>query len=397
MNYTTESSKYYNYIKTYFLLLFLFSAPFFTNYLFLKNAGEFLSTQEIFSLQNNSTYKDVIYGSAIFNSVTELKLYSIKVKKPKIISFGSSRVLQFRESFFSKPFYNFGYTASSIHDALDISYLMLKSHYPEIILLGIDFWWFNENIHKHDYDLSIQRTTNKINPSHIILPFKWLYNKKITIRDYIQFSNLLKKPNIGIRGKFKQSGISSDGSNYYTDVITGQTTEYSDVNFNDTRSAIKIGSSYFKNAPVASTLHFQKFLELIKLFNDKGIKIILFIPPIAPTVNEEMKKHDYSYIKDLKDKFQKHEIRVYDFTEPTKLLATNDCEFIDGFHGGDILYAKILDYISTKEPILKEYINQNYLKNIISEYSGLAMIPNKNITSKKEIDFLCIGCNKNIE
>ncbi len=109
-----------------------------------------------------------------------------------------------------------------------------------------------------------------------------------------------------------------------------------------------------------------------------------------------MKKFNYSYIGDLKRKFHNAGIKLYDFTDPSKILDTSDCEFIDGFHGGDVIYAKILKYIASHEPDLADYIQHHYLEKVISAYTGLSMIPNPKITLKSEVDFLCEGCKKEL-
>jgi len=185
-----------------------------------------------------------------------------------------------------------------------------------------------------------------------------------------------------------------DGSYYYTDIITGKSSNFQDVNFKDTKLRIKNGESKFEYGSVASEIHFQKFLELLQLFQKHNINVILFFPPLPSEINKEMKNFNYSYIQNLKEKFQREKIRFYDFTDSTQSLTTSDCEFIDGFHGGDVLYAKMLHYITSREPKLEGYVKQDYLVDIIAKYSGLAMIPNGKISSKKEVDFLGIGCKK---
>jgi len=168
-------------------------APLILNFFFLKNSGEFLSVSEIFTLQNRGKTHETLYGSSLFNEVKELKLYSIKMKKPKIVAFGSSRVLQFRDTFFSEAFYNLGYTASSIHEALDTALSMLLIHKPKVVLLGIDFWWFNENFYKPNYDISIPKTTNNIDCAHLLLPFKWISEKSINFSDCAQLFQISQK------------------------------------------------------------------------------------------------------------------------------------------------------------------------------------------------------------
>lgn len=378
-----KTSKHCNYVKLYLLLLFFFAIPIFINYFFLRNSGEFLSFQEIFLRQSSSGNKNFIYGSAVFNGFKELKLYAVKMRKPEIISFGSSRVLQFRESFFSKPFYNLGSTASSIQEALNTSNLMLEQYLPKVVLLGVDFWWFSETLHKPSYGLSMRRELNKVDPGHLLLPFHWLKDGRISIEDYFRFVRLIEKPHIGVKGKLHLSGIGSDGSYYYTDIVTGRVSPGEGGN-----------AEKFQCNTTASEVHFEKFLELIKLFQDNNVEVILFLPPLSQDVNKEMKKYNYICVENLKDKFKKHGIRIYDFTQPARILSTDDCEFIDGIHGGDVLYAKVLNYISSKEPVLKEYVRHDYLYNVIEKYSGLAMLPDSGITSKKEVDFLHKNCKK---
>lgn len=392
---STEND-YRKFLKAYIFILFFLFIPIFLNYLFLRNSGEFLSTKQIFNLQNKKG-KFNIYGSSLFNDMKELKLYSYNYKKPKIISFGSSRVLQFREKFFSQPFYNMGYTASSIHEALDTAAAMFAINPPEIVLLGIDFWWFNESVQKSDsYNLSFQKTVNRIDPAHLLLPFKWLKEGKITILDYMKLFVLSDMPHIGVGGKLRKSGISTDGSCYYTDLVIGHNSNFTDVSFKETANSITKGTDRFAYGSLVCETHFQKFLELLQFFQSKNIKIILFFPPLAPEINKLMKKYNYSYLDDLREKFKKRGICVYDFTDPTLLFATSDNEFIDGFHGGDVIYAKILDYISSKEALLKNYVHQDYLKKVILKYTGLAMIPDSRVTSEKEVDFLQTGVLKPI-
>ncbi len=390
-----SKNNYRKFLKAYIFIFIFFLIPIYLNYLFLRNCGEFLSTKQIFESQNKVGEFN-IYGSSIFNDISELKLYSYKYKKPKIISFGSSRVLQFREQFFSKSFYNMGYTATSIHEALNATAAMLTAHRPQVVLLGIDFWWFNENFQKSDaYDLCSQRAVNKIDPAHLLLPFKWIKDEKITISDYMRLFTLSKTHHIGVGGKLRKSGISADGSCYYTDLVTGHSNNFGDVSFKETADSVAKGTGRFTHGTSFSEIHFQKFLDLLEIFQKNNVKVILFFPPLAPEINKLMKQYDYSYIAELRGKLKKNDVKVYDFTDPNQLLSTNDGEFIDGFHGGDVIYARMLNYIVSREASLKNYVSKDYLEKVICKYAGLAMIPDPRITSEKEVDFLRIGGTKN--
>ena len=87
---------------------------------------------------------------------------------------------------------------------------------------------------------------------------------------------------------------------------------------------------------------------------------------------------------------------VADFHDP-RSLQTSDCEFIDGMHGGDLLYAKMLQEIARRDPRLAPYVDEAYIAKVAHDYSDLAMIPKKDITSEPETDFLKLGCRKSAQ
>ena len=384
------------YVKIYFLIVIFCSVPFILNYIFLKEQKEFLSVEEIYQLQN-STKEKVLYGSAIFNGFRELKLYSYASRKPKIVCFGSSRVLEFREAFFSTAFYNMGYMASSIDEAENSITCMLEKHIPEVIILGVDFWWFNEIFHKPSYNTKFQVLKNKFDPSHLILPFKWIAAGQISFKDYyMTIINKFQHHHIGVRANLNASGIARDGSNYYTDIVIGANKlEHRDVRFADTLNRVRNGTDRFCYAKQSSSHHFKRFMNLVNKIKSKGVNLILFIPPVAPSVWKEMRLYNYDYIADLKKKFLESSVDIYDFTDTQDVFCVGDSEFIDGFHGGDVLYARILKKITCKYNILKKYVDIDFIDKCIISYSGFAMIPDSGLMgSGIEIDFLQLGINK---
>lgn len=379
----------------YFIITFLcLSFPILFNFIFLKNIGEYLKEDEIFEKQNYKDTGEVVYGSGIFNYITSLKLYSFKKKEPEIIALGSSRVLPFRESFFSKKFYNMGYTVSSINDLRNIVFNN-ELHKAKVILLGIDFWWFKKKNSLEKYFPDNGRQQNNIMPSHLILPWKWVFNGKVTLPQYVKYI-FRRSENIGVRGEILNAGFVSDGSIYYTDIISGKGDSFKDIKFAATIENIRNSSNRFGHDENISNFYFNEFLKVLAFLSEKGANIILFLPPLPTIVNEEMQRFDYSYIEKFKKACLKNNISIYDFTNPKIMVDANDCEFIDGFHGGDVLYAKILLRLLKQEPLLSDYINRSYLEDVVFRYNGLAMIPNKNICINREIDFLQLGCSKSV-
>ena len=67
---------------------------------------------------------------------------------------------------------------------------------------------------------------------------------------------------------------------------------------------------------------------------------------------------------------------------------------MNGFHAGDVVYARIIKAIYESDPDIRRFINIEYIEEATSSSSGLAFIPDKKITSRSETDFLNLGCKK---
>ena len=386
------------YLVIFAMLLCLFTLPILINFMFLKNAGEYVSIEEIYKEQSKDD--SIIYGSALLDTYKDLKLYALTQKKPEIIALGSSRVLQFRQSFFSKNFFNMGSMVSNINEALQVTNFILKHSTPKVVILGVDFWWFNEKVKKLNYEMTpdnalhVSLNTNRYEPAHLLLPFQWLKDKKMSLKHYANLLLFNAGGDVGITGKLRKTGFAADGSYYYTHTVTNSAPPSQEKHFYQELKRVKHSESYFENCPFISKTHYTKFVGLVESYAKHDIKLVLFLPPLASSLNNEMKKHNFNCITSLKRKLAKDGIAIYDLTEAEKHIKTSHCEFVDGFHGGDVLYAKILKHLIAKENILTSYVNEHYIDKVSYIYSGFAMIPNPKITLKKETDFLDENCPK---
>lgn len=393
-----DKCQHKKYIFMFLLFLCLFTLPILINFIILKNSGEYISIEEVFNEQSKD--ETILYGSALLDTYKDLKLYMITQKKPKIIALGSSRVLQFRQSFFSKNFFNMGSMVSDINEALNVTDFILQHSRPKVVIFGVDFWWFNEKVKKLNYELqSNNKLTFSLNkygyePAHLLLPFQWLKDKKISLEQYANLLLFNTSDDVGITGKLRKTGFAGDGSYYYTHIVTNSAPQWQDKHFYQELERVRNSESYFEDCPYISKVHYSKFIELVDRYKKNDIKLILFLPPLAFSLNNEMKKHNFNCIASLKKRLAKDHIPIYDFTEAEKHIKTSNCEFVDGFHGGDVLYAKILKYLNSKENILTAYVNEKYIDTISNQFNGFAMIPNPKITLKKETDFLDENCPK---
>ena len=103
----------------------------------------------------------------------------------------------------------------------------------------------------------------------------------------------------------------------------------------------------------------------------------------------------YNYISQLRRIIKNSNIENYDFHDMRNYYK-NSCEFIDGFHGGDVVYQRILKNMYDKNSSISKYLNIKLIRKIINEGQGKTLtIFDKNKYKKyKENDFLELGCIK---
>ena len=395
---------YSRYLKVLLILLVIVFSLFIPGLLFIMNSGEMLSSKEIVDIQLKKKNELCIVGSGFHdNSNAYYKALFTKVK-PKIVSIGSSRIMQFRSAFFDKPFITIGAMTNLERGMYFIDNVIQQSP-PDIVIIGLDVWWFNENYISPDVNVIIDPSRYDINHRNLIYStkeitsvYQWIREKKITLNEF--FNGMIGRDSessgIGVRGIYDRSGFGPDGSHYYTNIVTGQK-HAEDPFFDETKERIEGGRNRFQYGEIVHNKHINLLKKILSTLHNKDIETIIIFPPFAEAVNNamDMMGEKYQYIDDLKAKLKELGIYYYDFTN-ARLLGSDDCEFVDGFHGGDLTYAKILKYIYDKDPSIREYINISYLERVISNYKGIAFIPDARVTSLPEIDFLKLGCNKEI-
>lgn len=393
------NNKYQQYIRYFFIPVFL-SIPFgVANYIFLKNNGELDSIEEVVNKQANN---NGLYGTAIHHNVYAYKLELYKRYKPEIVVIGSSRVLQFRKNHFKKTMVNLGRTINYPLEAVKLVDDILKINKPKLILFGVDYWWGNPRWpHAYNFDTHNIQGGN-LTPQSLLAPFKWLMEGKFPIDFYLDSVIGNRKPVnktyelLGLQASLYGNGFSSDGSYYYQGTIYGRQPA-EDKEFSNTLMRIKLDAAQFKYGDTLDVNRIKQLKLVLDRLKENGIKVLTFMPPLAPRIYSSVKKNKlkYSYIQKFRDEMFEVSDKHYDFTNPDS-LDSNDCEFIDGFHGGDVVAARMLSRIIKDEYIdINNFFDVKKINEIIKNYSGHATSDNfYRANINKEIDYLGIGCNK---
>lgn len=195
-----------------------------------------------------------------------------------------------------------------------------------------------------------------------------LFDLKYTLGNF-KNDTLIQK--IGLNAIFNNTGFKNVGSIFYGSQIRklmNNDTTAADFNFANTLDRIKNASGRFQ---FGQDINKKALLELNKILgycNEHNIKVIAFLPPYSDKVFSTMVKNDnnYGYLKkiyaEVKPSFEKYNFEFYDFSNTSSCNSTDD-EVIDGFHGGELTYQKILNSMLDSGSGLNKLTNVNRLKS----------------------------------
>lgn len=350
-----------------------------------------------------------LFGSGVSQDFVDYKLRLYAAVKPDIAAVGSSRVMQFRAAYFRKPFLNVGGVAGNLAVLRSTIDAMLRLHRPEAVILGLDFWWFMPQWEAEPFK-ETPPTSGSYNYGFESLkkPWAWLLEGKISPADLAapfmpEAAGGFRAGRYGIMAQQTDDGFGPDGSWYYTAEVTGQKRPF-DYRFMDTLTQVRHGiKAFYRAAPLAdshdpgglSTEHLDAFAEIYCRLRARGIAVFVFIAPLSSRVLKAIREHEegYPHLFHLREALLARGIDVMDFTDP-RTFASGDCEFIDGFHGGEVTYARILRDMADRWPTLLSYVNMEKINAAIRDWKDHALVPDPRLTHLPETDFMRFGCSK---
>ncbi|TDP61021.1 hypothetical protein [Flavobacterium dankookense] len=293
-------------------------------------------------------------------------------EKKTVWALGSSRVLQFRENMFDKSFYNAGYTLGKINDFRPFLNSIPKSKYPDYMIINLDQWMFNEAFD----DLRTKASSTVWEKSFTFFPkivptyntiYSEAFNNSKNSENTIETASPYRK--IGMNAKRNNTGFRNDGSMFYGKQIKNlidKNPEAEDFNYAETFIRIRKGSSRFEYGDSINERAFVELNELLKFCQENKIKVIAFLPPFADKVYDRMETStNYGYLKNMHKKikpfFDNYNFEVYDFSKMS-LCNSNDNETIDGFHGSETTYQRMLISMLNSGSVLNKVTSLERLK-----------------------------------
>jgi len=346
------------------------------------------------------------YLSLLNDNEFEYKVELVEQRRPVVIALGSSSVLQFREEFFDASFVNAGRAVTRMDEAPDFLHALEPDRLPEVMLLGIDFWEFHSSkVPSAAYDPTREGEAI-VSLDKIRLLYSHWTQDRVPVRDMLGKVVFGEEPPRNRPFAFRSMGLSAlagfhgfrpDGSFFYGDLVVGRQRRFDDREFRETLNGIDRGDDRWQHGDAISETAWTMLTEVVETAEAQGVHVIVFMPPVAPSVIEKLQEEGerYRYLDILRRRLASRD-RSHDYLDPRVVNAT-DCEFIDGFHGGDVVFQRILLDLAKQDEVLRPFVDVTELRRSIHMNRGRTLTPFTRVETSpgfEETDFLGIGCDK---
>ena len=394
------------FLRRYLALLALPGLIVAANILVVYRGGELTSYADIARRQGET---QALFGAAFNQNAFGYKLAMVRRDAPEVVALGSSRVMLFRREDFTASFVNAGGAANFLNEMAEFLDQMQAFHTPKLLILGLDFWWFNPLYPEPPEYAYHQGTGTELDYDKLTKPFSYLFDRRMPPKDYLRL--LLfggrKNPhngfeNYGLRAAVWCNGFRDDGSHLYGESAFGLNPNFFDKKFLDTLADIDMGVGYFLHGPGLAPRRLEELRAILAMCRERGIRVIAILPPLAGPVYRAVlaRSEDFAHLRELRARLPElaaaYGAEAYDFTD-RESFGSGDCEFFDGYHGGDVAYARILATILARNPAsaLAAYADPEALRRVIAQYSGRAIVTSPAaLYLAREVDFLDLGCPK---
>lgn len=390
---------YRKFLKQLSLFFILGMIPFLFNLAFAIRAGENMPLSEV---AKRLQHTDELYFSSYNNNTYGFKMGLVKAVKPELILLGSSRLLNTKENFFTTSMVNMGLAMNGLEEGRKAVQEIVDFYTPKLIVLSLDYWWFHEDAIGRERFAPHSIVGNEISFDKFTLPFSMLYKGNISWSIYYRVlftddrhNDLTTYQSLGAASLAVSNGYLKDGS-----FLTIRPNVYNPPGFISDLEKIKTRRELKQTGKTISSDRWTIFLDILKICEEKNIKVIILNFPLAEPVFQAFEQGEgHAYFKDLRARIKELGLEYYEFDDP-KLCGAQECEFLDGFHPGDIASMRVYREMIRQNPesALRPYLDLDFLETSINKYAGVTVWPgNPSRLKQKEIDFLGIGCSKQID
>lgn len=342
-----------------------------------------------------------LFGSAVEEDHFGYKAALLASQPAEVVVLGSSTVLSFRARSFDAAMLNLGRMAIDIeHLERAVDLVVAQPKPPALVLLGLDFWWFNPAWAAGRGEPHIPPPA-RLEGSYWSLPWSWLLQGRITRSDALW---LVIGPNdearcrFGVAAHLHDDGFGPDGSRYYSSRITREDPEFEDYRFLDTLARIRDRRRRFEAGEAPDVDRLRRAAHAVSRLEGAGSRVIAFLPPLAPEAVAAIRDAGaaYLYYHLLPEALYGAGIEVLDYRDSRASMEGENCDFLDGFHAGERLMERLLHRIAeTRQGAALATVLRSM--DEAGFPPGWTSRPDSRVTAAPEQDFLGIGCSKAVQ
>lgn len=329
----------------------------------LWTAGENWSIKYVVHFQKK--HPQALFLRGFFDqSFARYKMLSLEANHPRVVAIGSSRVMKFGSEMFgsrSGEFYNAGGLVQNLAD-LEMFSEMMEEPQIEILILGLDMWWFNKNIfnsasinnYTHEYAFDADQ--------HIVVFRKMLLKHTGTLISAITDSLRGRWVGdfIGVQARTFEKGFRRDGMMKTTIAPFSSEQEwvYVDRESPTVPERIRSTSGQFTDSQGFSDDHGARLMKVLMRFKEQGVFVIGFAPPMSRESVALLEASPIQrplwdeYRRRLPIIFQEAGFPYFDASTP-ETLGLDDRYMVDGFHAEEMFHV-ILWHRMLQNPVVQQ-------------------------------------------
>ena len=393
------------FIVCFFGCLAVFLLPPLANFTLLWRADETAATWEI---AEQMADQKAIYGTAVNATTPDLKLELIRLRQPHVIILGSSRALQFRQEMFSTPFSNAGGVMGELVDGLNFLKRMYGFHKPELVILQLDHWWFlDAPFGRRERRIDGLGTDARITVRKVLAPFGWLAEGSLSPSEYLDIvvhrnryeNRWVTYPTLGMQAIQYGRGFRGDGSFLDARAWFDKDSNFQSRNFEMIKNHITARAGNWSDSRPVDPQMLNLLGKIIAFIEENGSSVVVMLAPLPAKIIQHMAESGrYNNVADIRRRLKSRltEAEYHDFHDP-KAFGGNDCEYLNGDHGGDVTSVRmLLAAVQTRpDSPVNRHTSLNHLQDIIRRYRGRSFV-NYHPSRYKfpEGDYLQLGCAK---
>jgi hypothetical protein len=285
---------------------------------------------------------------------------------------GSSRVLQFRGQFLNlQPdvFYNAAAPAWRLPEVRTLLFSM--KHRPKVIILGIDYPWFND---AYEGDPIVEPP---INFWQRIFVVNRSYLQDVIAADSFDMQRMLRREEpggsgglaLGKRAIIDGHGFRNDGSEQYGDFLVAK--HLWQPNMRDLhRGLFENGEDMYVTSDTVSETGMQQFREILDWAQSENILLVGLLLPYMPSLWEQMAVSErHTYIPqtqaELAKLFAEYDFPLFDYSNGVDVAATDE-DFFDAWHSSERIALQVYINITRDVPELQPYSDLDALQTIVN-------------------------------